>query len=304
MSGWHPLLQECARRRILILGGAGWFGRTSIALLSRFGARSLFATGGRSRQIEVDSRVIHIAKFSKLEIECFQPEIVLNFAFLTREKVASVGLEEFIDANQRLLRQFEWCARLTSVRQAVTISSGAAIATEGAPTPGDSYGILKRQEEEIALNLASGRRNVVVGRAWSVTGPYVQRPREYAFSDLVCQGLTGDPTVTATHEVWRRYCDVGEFLSVLLCLSTFENALVLDSGGPLIELRELATAVANVMGRKPVFCPADGNADRYHSTGVGWMEACADLKFSTMSIESQIRGLVSHYATQKLGSSI
>ncbi len=216
---------------------------------------------------------------------------MLNFAFLTRGKEASLGVEAYARANEELSRRFDEAATLPSVRAALTVSSGAALVTpEGADLPIGSYGLAKRAEEARALALA-GSRAVVVARAWSLSGTLVQETRAYAFSDLVLQARTGRIRVTAGGEVWRRYCGVDDYLAVCVARLLAGWSGVIDSGGPEVELRELARLVAERYPGQPpevVVTEPTEPPRRYCSDDVTWREACAALGFTAATLGEQV----------------
>lgn len=115
----------------------------------------------------------------------YEPTHVANFAFLTRERVAHEGYDTFVRTNRSLLGRFVSASSLPSVRAVLTVSSGAALDSTASSIQRNPYGYLKRIEEAAALSLVGSARSVVVARAWSVSGPYVRRPRAYAFSDFI-----------------------------------------------------------------------------------------------------------------------
>ena len=218
------------RDRILVLGSSGWFGKELLALLPA--DVLVLEVPGPSSGIHVDDD----------EIADFAPTVIANFAFLTRERLDTDGLEAFLRINTQLTERFLRCAQLPSVRGVLTISSGAAI-TE----PDHPYGQLKLAEEQAALALISSTRTVVVARTYSVSGPFVRRPREYAFSDLIMQAMLGEMEVKASVLAYRRYCSVADTLAVSMRSLDAGRSGVFETGGPLVEIGELAEAVRAVV---------------------------------------------------------
>lgn len=264
--------------RILVLGSSGWFGREFAAMSQEFELPNPILS------VPGPSSGVHVSDSQMLE---FNPTVVLNFAFLTRERVEVDGVESFTVTNTVLTERFLECARSDSVRMALTVSSGAAV-TE----PGHPYGELKLAEEQAALALASHARSVVVIRAYSVTGGHVRRPRDYAFSDFILQAAAGSIEVRARHPVWRRYCAVSDTLMVALRRGLTGHSGVLETGGQLVELGELAYAVANiVMPGAPVRRGKweSHQSSSYCSSDVDWREWAALAGVMPMDLEQQIR---------------
>jgi nucleoside-diphosphate-sugar epimerase len=289
--------------RILLLGAGGWFGRTFLDLVERSGsgARVLPLTG-RMRTVAVGGREWELGGWDWRRVVDFAPTLVVNCAFLTREKLPELGYDRYVGENVRLTGRFLATLGLASVRSAVTVSSGAAVAAEtGMPdAETNPYGYLKWSEEIVSRSLAeTAGISLVVCRAWSVSGGHVGRPNDYAFSDLVLQAATGRLEVRSAHEVWRRYVSVDDLLAVCCALALDGRSGAVDSGGPLVEMADLAAAVAAELAPgATIERPAvtDAGADRYHSDDASWQEACARLGFAPASLAEQIRAVAAALA--------
>lgn len=279
-----------------MLGAGGWFGSTLLDLLAEsVGEPSVLALTGRPRRLTVGRQTWDLGGWNWDTIECFAPTLVVNCAFLTRERVEQVGRERYVAENTELTSRFLRTLTLPSVRAAVTVSSGAAL--ESLPGIPDlelnPYGHLKRKEEILSRD-AAAEHGVALAlcRAWSVSGPLIQRPRDYAFSDLILQAAEGRIRIRASHEVWRRYVGVDDLLAVCVSLAGEGWTGEVDSGGEPVEIAELAErVVAELCPGAPVERPAlDGSPpDHYHSDGVSWDQACQVLEHTAASLEGQIR---------------
>lgn len=281
-------LWELERQRVLVVGGGGWLGRSAIEVLDRIGVKELLITGSKPRKIGVRGVEKQVAAHSLEVVEAFAPNVVINCAFLTREKELMMTASEYERANRRLIQNFLEIVSMSSVHSAVTISSGAAVHPN---LRNGLYGKLKREEESLALALNNGEKTVVVGRAWSLSGSYVQRPEAYAFSNLILQGLEGQElSIRAEGPVWRRYCDARQFISVILSRAIEGEGGLIDSGGDLIEIEALATSIATFLG---VGCnPRYGlkqRPDRYHSDGADFESLLEMYGLRRINLESQIR---------------
>jgi hypothetical protein len=219
------------------------------------------------------------------------PEIVANCAFLTDEKLKSLNSDEFININYKLTAQFLEVLELPSVDVGVTISSGSSTLPSADSIELNPYGFLKRLEQEQLLSMASSKLTVGAARAWSLSGDLVTNPESYALSDFVWQALTtGQITVNATSEVWRRYCDATEFLKLSLGAIITGRESIVDSGGPLVELRELADIVSEVVGGVEVSSTSPvGISDIYASNGQQYEQLCREFGISVESVSSQVK---------------
>ena len=248
----RPMHASNPDHRLLLLGAGGWFGQTTLSLLQqRFPSWAVLPMTARSRSVLIGSNEVQLHGWDMAAAAAWQPTLVANCAFLTRDRVSDLGLDPTSPSTRAITDDFLQLLGLPSLTGALTISSGAAVTADGAVPPIDlnPYGHLKRQEE---LRSAERARHsslpLVIARAWSVSGPYVRRPVDYAFSDVILQAATGRIDLRAGHEVWRRYVSVADLMAV-----SFQRLLdswsgTIDSGGDLIELRELARQVIDELG--------------------------------------------------------
>ena len=278
--------------RVLVLGAGGWFGCTMLDAFKEWDPSTVTAVGTRPRSIRVGRRDWPLVAWDFDAIERWQPTIVLNFAFLTKDLLQSVGLREFVRVNRMLSQRFLWAAALRSVRLALTVSSGAATQiSEGEDLRSNPYGFLKREEELLALRLVETSRAVVVVRAFSVSGPWVQRPESYAFSDLILQAAAGRVLVTAQHPTYRRYVSVADLLHVGLSLGTSKWSGVVEGGGELIEIGDLAQRIVQIVNPSAQLArvPITGTEPRvYASDGLSWLQACDMTGHVPIDLNEQI----------------
>ncbi len=281
--------------RVLVLGAGGWFGSTALALLGDARASGpLLALTGRPRTLELASRSWVLEGWDWEQVERFAPSLVVNCAFLTRERVAELGHDRYLAENLLLSSRFLRVLTLPSVRGALTVSSGAAALPHAAPPDVElnPYGYLKWCEEILAAEVAAARSvALVVCRTWSVSGSLVTRPHDYAFSDLILQASAGRVEIRAAHEVWRRYVGADDLLAVSLADALDGVSHRVESGGQLVELGELARAVVECVRPGSAIerpAPDGSDADRYHSDNRSWSERCARLGYVPATLEEQI----------------
>jgi nucleoside-diphosphate-sugar epimerase len=284
-----------SRGRVLILGASGWFGRTALALLGER-ATDCLLIASNTRVIEAGDFSYSVRAWDEGLVEEFEPTVVLDFAFLTKDSIPRLGIRDYegqLDVlGQRLFR----IAEMPSVERILTVSSGAARYHLEAPE-NDPYGDKKRETEIHLRGLAQRGLQVSVARAWSVSGGFVTKPHNYAFSDFVLNALaTGVIEVESRQKVYRRYCAVEDLLALTLAHNSTDAFYDLDSGGELVELGELATEVTSCVAESQVrfVHPSrdDEGASRYHSTGDQWEHLVRTLRYPALSLERQIENIV------------
>ncbi|MDQ1127882.1 NAD(P)-dependent oxidoreductase [Microbacterium sp. SORGH_AS_0888] len=283
--------------RVLVTGASGWFGRTAVDLLEGTSAR-LLCIASSARIMSVNGREFPLGIWNLEEIRAFAPSIVIDCAFLTKDRLAansSRTTDEYVRVNRLLTSQMLLAAELPSVQSVLTISSGAAVYPQDAlqtPFEENTYGALKREAEQSLMETALRRGiHAVAARAWAVSGGHVQQPRTFALSDMVLQARDGNVIeIKATSEVWRRYTAVEDLLAVAMA-TVHRRSGIVESGGPLVEMSDLAVAVRDAVRpsaeiRRPPVDPREAN--RYHNDGIQWRIACSEFDYVPIDLSSQI----------------
>jgi len=273
--------------RILILGAGGWFGQTMLQMLD-----------GGVQKMAIGSSKRDYCEIWDLElIENFKPTIVLNFAFITRNRLKNYNRSEYISINLELIERMRIVGQMNSVRLLLTVSSGAALdpqAQQGLESE-EIYGALKKYEECAALSCQALNRSVVVLRAYSLSGPFVRDASQYAFSSFIQQAIfQKEIHISATNQVYRRYCSVGDLLAVGIGRAMQGWSGVIESGGHLLELGELADLVGRLLHlnlrSRPMFTSLV--VDRYYSDNESWQRSLEELQFKPLNIDEQIESTI------------
>jgi nucleoside-diphosphate-sugar epimerase len=290
--------------RILILGATGWFGRTLTEMLSD-GRQEVMYVGSYPRVLKVNGASINVVAYESDLIRGFRPTMVVDFAFLTREKVAQLGLADFLKANEGLTHQLLEAAALPSVKKVLFTSSGAAVYPSGGQPKiyeRDPYGYLKYQQESAMRHFAARtNKSVLCLRPWSVSGHFVGRPMEYAFSSLIIQALRGEVRLQSMRPVFRRYCAVDDMLAVAFAMWPDPQAdkfRILESGGELHDLVGLAEMVVDLAGnRSKISHSIDSYAepDRYYSDNSSWTSRCDAAGYIAKDLKTQILESLAYY---------
>lgn len=278
--------------RVAILGASGWVGKTAGRVFDDLGAEVLrFASNSRTEYL--DGKPLEYHAFDISKIRRFRPTLVIDAAFITREKLRGASLGSYVEANKSLIKQALEVQRLPSLEKFIGVSSGAAVPHLKEASPNvclDPYGVLKAAYEKRLKENPELRLKTTIARIWSVSGDLVTKPSLFAFSNLVEQAQAGIISIVAQHEVWRRYVDLEDYLKVAIFASPAHDR-VIESGGELVEIGQLAELILEVMGRpqmikrQPI---AALPADNYFSDGISWQECLEQLKFEPRSIKEQV----------------
>lgn len=286
--------------RILVLGGTGWFGRTALAMLKHLDVKTHIVASS-PREFFVDEVRLFAKSWDLTEVARFEPDVVLDFAYLTANKAELIGLDRYLRVNRQLSEKFFSAVSLASVRRVLTVSSGASVRL-----PGGMQGQMAprayafgKQTTEAELAKISVAKDISVGiaRAWSVSGGHIQCPRDYALSGMILDGLErGLITVHSNHLVYRRYSAVEDLLALAMHLSESTGFSQVDSGGRLVELEELAELVSDAISGSKVVVKDSGresdNSDSYFSDGANWEEETERSGLEPLALEGQIEHMV------------
>jgi nucleoside-diphosphate-sugar epimerase len=296
----HPHARELWRAtlephdRVLVIGATGWFGQTVTELMHRLSQPTMYIAS-RERDYRAGHAAGHAVVWNIRDITSFGPTVVVDCAFLTRDLLATTPLDEYVRSNEALTANLLAVSALPSVRRVMTVSSGAAVHPVDALSQSrdeNPYGRLKREAEQSLATLARERGiAAVVARAWSVSGAFVLKPQQYALSDMILQAQAGAVQIAAAVPVFRRYVSVEDLLAVSLA-SASPTTPVIDSGGTLVEMQELAEVVVAEVNPGAAISRAprgDGEANRYYASLESWEAATASLKFREAPLAAQIR---------------
>lgn len=289
---WQRSLSN--RDRVLITGSSGWFGQTATHLMAQTSLSTLRLASSNKTVTSVGGN-FQVSAWDWEEINQFQPTVVIDCAFLTRDLVTDDGLADYVLINERLTQQLLDLTELDSVRRVLTISSGAAMFPVDALSQSlenNPYGYLKRKAEVELCKVASETQtSAVIARAWAVSGAFIGKPQNYALANMIIQAQQGHIEVKADKRVERRYSAVEDLLSLALAQSGTSGIHTLDSEGPLVEMGELAEAIVRAINpRASITRPplSDLPPNDYWSKTDLWPELCHNFNLSPAGLEDQI----------------
>jgi len=266
-------------RRIVVVGAGGWVGRGLLrSLHSALGAdafsQRVFAFGSSTRMIDLGD-TISIAQRPLDELAWLhpQPTALFHLAFLTKDKVAVTDREEYCETNRALSNTVLEALSAIGADRLFVASSGAAAFADDPSASEDLriYGGLKREDEDrfVAWAEADTGRRAVVTRIYNLTGPFINKHDTYALASFIIDALAGRPiSVRAPMRVARSYVAISELVSLVLFQLLGSGGVPVyryDSGGEVLELREVAAEVARVLGGTVVRAPITESMDNNYT---------------------------------------
>lgn len=228
-------------------------------------------------------------------------DVLLHFAYVTREFAAERGVEQYVLANlaiSGMVLDFIRVRRPGFVGYASSGAATAALARGRLDIATDPYGALKVMDELALRRVAAdaGGRSLVV-RVFNVSGPWLTKPAAFALSDIIGQVHAGGPVrIRASHPVVRSYVDVEDLVSVMIAAaldcSGAPDVQVDTAGEVEVEVGDLADAIRRVLGRSDVaverqFDPA-AEPDRYAGVAGQFASLAGGFGIPLRGLDAQI----------------
>ena len=289
--------------KIVIFGATGWLGRESLNLIKNYLKTDinsrLTLVASKSNSIDLAGTklpVIALDDFSK-NTKC---DLVIDFSFITQEKMNLMGEKEYVLQNSKLTQKIEnyiSAARPTYIYYA---SSGAAdpyFLSNTKNTSKKVYGELKAQAEltlkQISAEVGS---QLLINRIWSITGTQMLQPYKYAIGDFVTQAMKNKKIViNSSDQILRSYIDSNDLLDTCFNYLLDGNSGLLNSGGHRISLLELANSVYKVLGVNEKltqnYVPKNSDED-YYSPDSDLNYIAIDYGISFQDIDKQIKNTI------------
>ncbi len=296
--------------KVLISGATGWLGTESVArvLEGKFDGiaeKDLVLCSSDGRNLKLDpSIVMPTVQLQSLsgdkgikDLEGF-----IHLAFLTKDKSAEYSFSDYVAKNIALISSACEIIERDKPKWVVVVSSGAIIDRDSLEIENNvvrnPYGFCKRIEEVLISDAARKvGANIVIGRLWGGTGLHMPIKRAYAVSDFIeTFKESGGITITSGGDVVRRYCDAGDFMEVLIKSAIRGDNTTVDSGGPIIELGELAELLISLTGAGSISrSPEPSAVDDYYPRGMEFEELAGSVGVPLHDISEQVlRTLTSH----------
>jgi UDP-glucuronate decarboxylase len=295
----------------IVTGASGWMGKTTLEYLKHQMNINLqsevFCFSSVDREIRLsDGEVVKSSSLEKVSLLNREVKGIFHYAFLTRDFINKYGIDQYVATNNSILDLISGALLNLSYKWVVGISSGAVFDLDTHELAKDikqnPYGFLKLREESLLQELSErSGANCVIGRLWASSGNLMPIDRKYAISDFIFQGLTSDEIrVKSRHQVWRRYMDAQDFISVLMLMAEQGLNEILDSAGELVELGELASKIGFLTSSKIMRSDSEyiSSSDLYYPEGTEMQEVVQKYGLSVKSIDEQLASTISGHVQQ------
>ena len=259
---------------IVVTGASGWVGKTALFELQKilpsedFQKRVLaFASSKKFYETTLYSKNFKIPVYPLLELSNFAKNHNLSFlfhcAFLTREKVNILGIEEYIRINKSIINSVcSACKSFPNIK-IISISSGAANKYTSEKNflkelHSDPYGVLKREEE---LRIQSFSNSLIL-RIYALSGRFMKEPNIFALGNFIIKAMQNEKIqITSKTPVIRSYGNASDICKFAWSWLFDENNVKFNS--PInavsltLKLDKLAQEVSNTFNSPGVVCDWD-----------------------------------------------
>ena len=293
--------------RIVITGATGWLGRESIAVLEGqnedYRNSDLILFASKQTEFEVSGVNRSVKPLVKLAEENLSGiDGVIHLAFLTRDKTRDIKHEEYLAKNLAISSSVASFVRRAKPKWVVTVSSGAIydlnqeLELDEYKNP---YGFAKHLEENLLKEVCTQvGANLVIGRLWGAMGANMPLNKNYAVSDFIQSALTESKiSVKSAHRVHRRYVNANEFIDLLLRMAFSGRVCEFDSGGPLVEIGELAELISNEISNVQITRPDPSldNEDSYFSRSNDYEVLCTEFGIEPSSLKKMVAMTINNH---------
>ena len=283
---------------VLITGATGWLGQqTAKKLVYRFRENlQLTLINSTPTNLYIQNKQFQTIAPTSVKYDK-KIDYFFDYAFVTREKIDSLGFKQYIETNLSLITQSAEMVKKLGPKTVVLASSGAVYnSSKFAHTKNyQLYSELKTfQEQQITESCKQAGAKLIVVRIFNLSGEGINKSKIYAFQEFIEKAIKNkEIIINSNFQVLRRYCDIGQLLDLLLEQSFQGIHISFDSGGQLIELRDLAGIIKKTLNsNSPIISkPIDSYStqDNYYSQSDQYESLTREfLNQDSLSIESQV----------------
>jgi nucleoside-diphosphate-sugar epimerase len=296
ISALKPLIQN---ERILISGASGWLGKNLIELILDLNdgkiPDSVLLTAASSRKIELShNRNVDVTKWDRNAIQEFAPTTFINLAFLTRDRLLTIAVDEYIETNLSIINNGIWALSLPSVNYVLTTSSGVACQiSEIEDFSSDPYGKLKKYEELVLSEKAHELgKNLLILRVWTTSGKYIKFGDLLALQSLLTAVLKSENfVIESSTPVWRTYVNPREMFGLAMLALFYDQTGIINSGGIEVELTDLAKCAVDTFDSKSQITRSNSRISSggyYVSRAPDLNEIAAKFQIPMMTLSDQL----------------
>jgi nucleoside-diphosphate-sugar epimerase len=283
--------------QIIIYGAKGWIGRSAINVLfdkqTKSIKKQIVLIGSKSEQLISTSETYKIYSANESEKYIGKNCIFLNAAYLRQEKLKFFSQSEFIQKNNEIMKFGEKLLKQNRIKTFINLSSGVASKNAYLIEKGkyDVYASCKINDEMMVKNACDSVSATLINcRIYTISGRFLNEFENLALSEFIKQAIIKPNIIRVKSEhTLRTYLDSIDLVKVLFELSLTKKNYIIDSGGFLIKLGQLADEIAAIIPESSVekICSVTKSAD-YFGDFQKFNELATKCGIELLNIDSQI----------------
>ena len=242
--------------RIAITGSGGWLARCAFSAISNLNSEGfnieaqMFSS--RAQEIHLRSGLKYNTKLLS-ESSNLDFDLIVPLSFLTQEKFNILGETAYRAQNFEVISAELVAFAERNNSRVLLISSGVVNNPSDLQVSKPSYSCyadMKKLQEKMYEN-KFGVSKLSVCYLYSCTSNEIPNWQNYAFSTVVHDAFFGNRIIIKNNlPVFRKFVDATELFYVMLKEIIAGNNFHISSGGPLIEIEELAKKANEIFSNK------------------------------------------------------
>jgi hypothetical protein len=293
--------------QIVIYGAKGWIGKSAVSVVFSEKAhriqRQILLVGSKTEQLINSGELTQIYSANDAKNFVSKNCIFLNAAYLRREKLDLYSPDEYIRKNREIIGFGENLLRQKKIKTFINLSSGVASQNiDSVKNQGNSiYAKCKIDDEVLIKNASDSASAALINcRVYSISGRFLNEFENLAFSLFMKQALTKPHKITVeSQNTYRSYLDAAELTTVLFHISLNSTSYMIDSGGFLVKLGQLADKIATMIPEASVTKLNYGNnSAHYYGDFEGFNNLAAKFEIKLLDIEGQITETLKAFRNQ------
>ena len=233
---------------IIITGSSGWLGKATIEYFYKIFqdkiSEFVFPISSSQKNIILsDNFSIKTYDYS-YNFDKNKIYIILHYGYATKDKLAILSDDEFNKNCQKINDSLHQIIKYYRIESLIFPSSGAIYKQN------NLYAKNKIDDELYFLELSKKYNfNLMIPRIFNIGGPFINKPQEYALSNIILQAKAHQKIIiNANNDVFRSYIHVENLINLFfkwLIDKNKETPLIFDVSSPhKIEIKDLAKKLA------------------------------------------------------------
>lgn len=282
--------------QVVVYGAKGWLGKSALKALEIKPRHypSVLLIGSKDESARHAGLPLDIYSAESALTKVRKANLFFNAAFLRREKVQELGESEYILRNE-IISKFPYkLLNQQIISSVINLSSGVANKEE---YYGDIYARLKNESRMQLTELSSKNGSQLINcQIFTISGEYINEFSNLALSNFILQALNSTNEILIKSPNARRtYIDAVNLSEVLLKLTLDKDDIDIDSGGILVNFKQLAESIRNILAPNKNLILLDEPGTDYFGNFEKFNHIARHKKVELLDLNHQINSTLSAF---------